>query len=71
MTDPAIRMLRAREVTARTQLSRSTIWRLERAGRFPARRQLSSGRVAWVESEVDAWLASRVAVAYEPQTLRR
>ena len=58
-----IRMLRAKEVLVRTQLSRSTIWRLERAGVFPARRQISCGRVAWVESEVNAWLASRAAVS--------
>ncbi len=57
-----IRMLRASEVTVRTKLSRSTIWRLERAGRFPARRQMSLGRVAWVESEVNAWLSSRAPV---------
>jgi prophage regulatory protein len=42
-----------------TKLSRSTIWRLERAGKFPARRQLSANAVGWLRSEVEAWLASR------------
>jgi prophage regulatory protein len=56
-------MLRASEVIARTKLSRSTIWRLERVGRFPARRQISVGRVAWVESEINDWLGGRVAIA--------
>ena len=42
-------------------LSRTQIWRNERAGIFPKRVQLSAARVAWVESEVDAWIAERIA----------
>lgn len=37
----------------------TTLWRWERAGRFPRRRQLGPGRVGWLQSEVDAWLKSR------------
>jgi len=54
-----MRMLRTREVVEITRLSRMTIYRMERAGRFPARRQLGSHSVAWIESEVHAWLESR------------
>lgn len=36
--------------------SRSTIWRWERAGKFPKRRQISRGRVGWLASEIDAFL---------------
>jgi prophage regulatory protein len=46
-------------VRAATQLSRSTAWRLERDGRFPARRQLSANAVGWLRSEIDAWISSR------------
>jgi prophage regulatory protein len=42
-------------------LSRTQIWRNERAGKFPKRVQLSAARVAWVESEVDGWIADRIA----------
>lgn len=35
--------------------------RLERAGKFPRRIVLSSSRVAWRASEIDAWFAERVA----------
>lgn len=45
------------------QLSDVTIWRMEKAGEFPKRRQLSPGRVGWLASEVDAWIESRKQVA--------
>jgi prophage regulatory protein len=40
-------------------LSRSTIWRLERKGLFPKRRLVTGKIVAWDESEIDEWIASR------------
>ncbi len=43
-------------------LSRPTIWRLEKSGKFPKRRQLSPGAVGWLRSEIDAWLQSRQVV---------
>jgi len=46
-------------------LSRASIYRLEAAGDFPRRRKLGklskSAAVGWLRSEVDEWLASRVA----------
>jgi len=39
-------------------LGYTTVWRLEMAGKFPARKQLSVGRVGWVRSEVEAWIES-------------
>ena len=53
------RCLSPAEVQALTGLSRSTLWRLERRGELPARRRLSAGRVAWLESEISQWLESR------------
>ncbi len=43
-------------------VSNVTIWRMEKTGSFPKRRQLSPGRVGWLASEVDAWLESRQTV---------
>jgi len=40
-------------------LSDVTIWRMEKAGQFPKRRQISPGRVGWLASEVEAWIESR------------
>ena len=39
----------------------SHIWRLERTGQFPQRVRLGQNRVAWLESEVDAWVDSKIA----------
>jgi prophage regulatory protein len=36
--------------------SRTTIWRLEKAGKFPKRRKVSPGRVGWLASEIEAFL---------------
>jgi prophage regulatory protein len=42
-----------------TGLSRSTRWRLERAGRFPRRLRLSANAIGWLEEELLAWLRER------------
>ena len=55
------RMLSIKKVTDMAGLSRTTIWRLEKSGDFPKRRQLSPRRVGWVESEVANWLEAKVA----------
>jgi prophage regulatory protein len=41
--------------------SRSHLWRLETACRFPRRVHVGKGRVAWVEHEVDDYLAGLAA----------
>lgn len=57
-----MKFLRTDQVEDRVGLSRTTIWRLERRGRFPARRRLGPNSVAWIEDEVDAWIESRPMV---------
>ncbi len=53
-------MLRRSEMVKLVGLGFTTaVWRLEKAGKFPARKQLSVGRVGWLRSEVEAWLGSR------------
>ena len=55
-TDSFVREPECRLITG---LSRVTRWRLERAGRFPRRRRLSSGAVGWLRSEIANWITSR------------
>jgi prophage regulatory protein len=55
------------EVGRITNLSRSTRWRGERAGWFPKRRQISPNRVAWLKSEIIAWLAARASRGDRPE----
>jgi predicted DNA-binding transcriptional regulator AlpA len=56
------RLLAFTEVRELTGLSRATVWRLERAGRFPRRRQITRGRVGWRADEIDAWVDTRAVV---------
>ena len=53
------KMMRVKEVCQMTGLSRSTIWRMERAGSFPKHYLLSPGRVGWKWSEVQNWIDGR------------
>ncbi len=57
------RFLREAEVAHITGLSRTTRWRLERRGEFPRRRSISCNAVAWLASEIRAWMTERAEVA--------
>ena len=46
-------------VTARTGLSRSSIYSYVDLGLFPRQRRLGPRRVGWLASEVRTWIASR------------
>lgn len=54
-----MRFLRIHQVIQLTGLSRMTIYRLEIAGQFPRRRQLSGNSVAWLESDIETWAKAR------------
>ncbi len=58
-----MRILKFDELKSRKGIpySRVHIGRLEAQGNFPSRVHLGPGRVGWVESEIDSWLAERVA----------
>ncbi len=53
------RVLSIRQVCAVVGLSRTTVWRLCRAGAFPQPIRLSPGRVGWPQCAIDRWLAER------------
>lgn len=55
------RLLRRREVETITGLSRSTIYLKMDNDDFPRPVDLGARSVAWVESEVNAWIEDRVA----------
>lgn len=54
------RLLRLPEVIERCALGKSAIYARIRARTFPAPVDLG-GVVAWVEAEIEAWIAARVA----------
>ena len=52
-------MLRRRSVERMTGLSKSTLYRLIRQGRFPPPLRLTRKAVRWRRAEVDEWLSGR------------
>jgi prophage regulatory protein len=60
--EPGELMLRS-ELEQNIPLSPSTIWRLEQRGAFPRRIPISTKRVAWRRSEIETWLAERMAAS--------
>jgi prophage regulatory protein len=51
--------------------SRMHLRRLEDAGRFPRRVHLGENRIAWLEAEIDEWVAERLAERENPPARRR
>ncbi|MBA4264377.1 MAG: DNA-binding protein [Comamonadaceae bacterium] len=54
-------LIRRKQVEARTGLARSTIYKLMSCGDFPAALNLTGRAVAWRATDVDSWIASRIA----------
>lgn len=55
------RLIRRKEVQAKTSLGASSIYAMMKTGEFPLCLHLSERRVAWIESEIDQWIADRIA----------
>lgn len=58
-TEP--RLIRRKDVQAKTGLGASSIYAMMKNGQFPLCLNLSKRRVAWIESEIDQWIANRIA----------
>jgi prophage regulatory protein len=54
-------ILRQSNICAKTRLSRSSLYEQIAAGAFPPPVKLGARSVGWLESEVDGWIAARVA----------
>lgn len=57
-TPNEIKLLRLKEVLARTGLSRTTVYRKLTAKTFPAPVALGANAIAWRSNEIDAWIAA-------------
>ena len=61
-TTPA-QLLRLPAVIERVGLSRSTIYRAEAAGTFPKRVKVGEHATAWLASDIERFIAERVAAS--------
>ena len=51
-------LLSIKKVVEKTGLSRAHIYQLVAKNKFPKQKQVTERRIAWLEHEVDAWIAS-------------
>ena len=56
-------IIRLRQAILKTGLSRSTIYTLIKLGDFPKQIQLSPRTMGFLESEIDEWIAGRIAAS--------
>ncbi|MEP7307502.1 MAG: AlpA family phage regulatory protein [Acidobacteriota bacterium] len=55
------RVLRLNEVKRITGLSRTTIWQMERSGKFPKHVRLTGKAIGWLESQIGGWMYALAA----------
>jgi prophage regulatory protein len=61
MSDSPTTLLRLRDVQARTGIARTQLYSLAKLGNFPRPAKISERCSAWPASEVDEWIAARIA----------
>jgi prophage regulatory protein len=72
-----LRLLRLAQVLDMTGLRKTKIYELQAAGQFPMRVKITAHCVGWIEQEVQAWLAGRIAASNslsaraQPQSFKR
>lgn len=52
-----------KQVAEKVNLGKSTIYRMIERGEFPKPFNLVGHRTAWLDTDIDKWLAARVAAA--------
>jgi predicted DNA-binding transcriptional regulator AlpA len=65
-----MRLIDRAEVLSRIPVTFPTIWGWMREGKFPLSRNIG-GRVGWIESEVDEWIAGLPQQKYKKPDQRR
>ena len=62
-----MQILNVKDVSLITKLSRVTIWRLEKEGKFPPRIKISQKRIGWRKDAVAKWIESLPRVVNESE----
>jgi prophage regulatory protein len=52
-------MLRLSQVVEKTGLGKTTIYELQKEGRFPRSVHVTSHSIRWIEAEVETWLVQQ------------
>jgi prophage regulatory protein len=57
-------MLRLSQVVEKTGLGKTSIYELQKQGRFPRSVNLTGHSVRWIEAEVEAWLTRQAQTRF-------
>jgi prophage regulatory protein len=57
-----LQIVRPKQLAELLSVSTVTIWRMEKRGELPRRKQISTRTVGWLESEIREWLQQRPLV---------
>ncbi|MGB9191639.1 MULTISPECIES: helix-turn-helix transcriptional regulator [unclassified Acinetobacter] len=55
-----MKLLNLAQVTAKTSLSKNTVYVLMRKGEFPRPIRITEIRTAWLESDIEQWINERI-----------
>lgn len=55
----SLQIIRPKELAELLSVSQVTLWRMEKRGELPKRKQISSRAVGWLESDIKEWLENR------------
>ena len=55
----SLQIIRPKELAELLSISTVTLWRMEKRGELPKRKQISSRTVGWLESDIKEWLDNR------------
>lgn len=58
------RVMRLPEVMHKTGISRTTLYQMSKAGKFPASISLGGNIMGWIEAEIDKWIEARMAARH-------
>jgi len=59
------RLLTMKEVVVLTRMSKPTVYKLIREGRFPQQIRICDNKVAWLQSEILDWISRRAEARTE------
>jgi prophage regulatory protein len=60
-----MRLLRLKDVRAKCGIASTQVYKRMAEGTFPQSVRIGERQVAWVESELDEWIAARVAERHD------
>lgn len=52
-------IIRPDQLAEKLQISKPTLWRMEKRGELPPKVKISSRACGWMSEDIDAWLESR------------